>query len=157
MKKLQFTKTIKAPASLVYDTMLGIHRKKDYEEWTAAFNPTSTFKGTWEEGSKIYFTGTDEEGTVGGMVSKIEKNIPNEFISIKHIGILKGEKEITEGPEVAPWAGMLENYTFQEEEGITTVIIETDSDEEYENYFNETWEKALQQLKILVEKKNRPE
>ena len=105
----------------------------------------------------MYFTGTDEEGTVGGMVSKIEKNIPNEFISIKHIGILKGEKEITEGPEVAPWAGMLENYTFQEEEGITTVIIETDSDEEYENYFNETWEKALQQLKIMVEKKNRPE
>jgi len=51
---------------------------------------------------------------------------------------------------------MLENYTFQEEEGITTVIIETDSDEEYENYFNETWEKALQQLKIMVEKKNRP-
>ncbi len=55
MKKLQFKKEIKAPAQKVYETMLGLNDKSTYEQWTSAFNPTSTFEGTWEKGSKILF------------------------------------------------------------------------------------------------------
>jgi hypothetical protein len=42
MKKLQYKTTIEAPASKVYDIMLGISNIATYEAWTAAFNPTSS-------------------------------------------------------------------------------------------------------------------
>jgi hypothetical protein len=38
------------------------------------------------------------------MVSKIVENITNKFVSIKHCGLLMGDKEITEGPDVEKWA-----------------------------------------------------
>lgn len=151
MKKLQFKTDIKASAKKVYNTMLGIDNIETYEQWTAEFNPTSTYEGNWDKGSKIYFVGTDENGKRGGMVSEIADNIPFKFVSIRHYGILDGEKEITEGPDVEKWAGGLENYSFEEHNGVTTVTIESDVDEDYLDYFNTTWSKALNKLKELSE------
>ena len=42
MKKLQFKKDINASAEKVYNTMIGI---ETYQQWTAEFNPTSTYEG----------------------------------------------------------------------------------------------------------------
>jgi hypothetical protein len=66
MEKLQFKISIQAPAHKVYDVMLGISNKLNYEQWTALFNPTSTYEGNWNKGSKIRFVGTDEKGEKGG-------------------------------------------------------------------------------------------
>lgn len=151
MQKIQFKTTIKAPAQKVYETMLGLRDKATYEAWTALFNPTSSFEGDWKTGSKMYFTGVDSNGKRGGMVSEIAAHRPAEFISIRHIGMLDGETEILSGPQVEPWAGSLENYSFQEENGQTTVAVEMDADEAYMDYFNGTWPKALEQLKSLAE------
>ncbi|MEZ4779640.1 MAG: SRPBCC domain-containing protein [Flavobacteriaceae bacterium] len=151
MKKIQFTQTINASVDSVYDAMLGISSKKTYEQWTAVFNPTSTYEGTWEEGSRMYFVGENEKGEKGGMISEIVKNTPNQFVSIKHIGMLQGDKELLEGPEVESWAGCLENYTFKENKGVTTVIVELDGMEGHEDYFNETYPKSLQKLKEISE------
>ena len=52
MEKLQFKIEINAPISNVFDKMLGITNKSTYEQWTAMFNPTSTYEGNWEKGSK---------------------------------------------------------------------------------------------------------
>lgn len=114
MKKLQFKKEIKASAQKVYETMLGLKNKNTYEFWTAAFNPTSTYEGNWEKGSKIYFVGVDGNGKKGGMISNIEEHQPAKFISIKHYGFLDGDTEITTGEQVEKWAGGCENYSFQE-------------------------------------------
>ena len=100
MKKLQFSIEIKAPVMKAYDTMLGLTEKSAYEQWTAVFNPTSTYIGNWEKGSKILFVGMDEKGEKGGMVSRIIENTPNQFVSIQHYGLFKADQEITEGPEV---------------------------------------------------------
>ncbi|KJD31347.1 tungsten formylmethanofuran dehydrogenase [Tamlana nanhaiensis] len=151
MKKILFKKDINAPAAKVYTTMLGLDNIETYNQWTAAFNPTSTYEGTWEKGSKMLFVGTDENGKKGGMISEIAENIPNQFISIRHYGILDGDNEITEGPNVEQWAGGLENYAFSENNGITTVTIETDTIEDYQDYFNTTWPKALDKLKAISE------
>lgn len=151
MKKLQYTIEINASADEVYNTMLGIDNIETYNLWTAEFNPTSTYEGSWEKESKIYFVGTDENGKKGGMVSEIVENIPNQFVSIRHYGILDGDQEITEGPEVEKWAGGLENYSFQEENGVTTVTVECDMTEDYQDYFDTTWPKALKKLKELSE------
>lgn len=151
MKKITFKTQIKAPAKRVYETMLGLNDIATYEQWTAEFNPTSTYEGNWNKGEKMYFVGTDENGKRGGMISEIAENIPAEFVSIKHIGMLDGETEITSGEQVDPWAGSLENYAFQESNGITTVTVEMDTAEDYMDYFNGTWPKALKTLKKIAE------
>jgi uncharacterized protein YndB with AHSA1/START domain len=151
MKKLQFTTTINAPLERVYDCMLGISNKSTYEQWTALFNPTSSFEGSWEKGSKILFVGTDEQGKKGGMVSEIAENIPNKFVSIRHYGIVKDDKEITTGPEVEKWAGGFENYSFEENGGMTTVTVDLDTTEDFTDYMNQTYPKALGKLKEICE------
>jgi len=151
MKKLQFRKEINASSQKVYATMLGLKNKKTYEHWTSAFNPTSTYEGNWEKGSKILFTGVDENGKKGGMVSEIEEHKPASFVSIRHYGFLDGDTEITTGEIVEKWAGSHENYSFQENNGITTVTVELDTIEEYRDYFENSYPLALNKLKEISE------
>lgn len=153
MKKLKYTIDIKASAEKVYNTMLGLNNIKNYEEWTAAFNPTSTYEGNWQKGSKMLFIGTGEDGKRGGMVSEIEENIPNKFVSIRHYGLVQEDKEITTGPEVESWAGSHENYSYEENNGITTVTVEVDVAKDFIDYYNTTCPKALEKLKEMCERK----
>jgi hypothetical protein len=141
-----------APVTRVYDFMLGLKSKSTYEQWTSVFNPTSTFEGSWEKGNKMLFVGVDEKGEKGGMVSRIVENIPNRFVSVQHYGLVKGEKEITAGPEVQKWANGFENYTFEENQGTTTVTVDLDATEDFLDYMNQTYPKALDKLKELCEK-----
>ena len=149
METLHFEISISAKSEKVFYDMLDA---KYWNEWTALFNPTSTYKGKWETGSKILFLGTDTEGNVGGMVSRIKENIPNKFVSIEHLGIVKGEKEITSGPEVEGWAGAMENYTFSGNEETTLLSVDLDANQEFLSYFIETWPKALNKLKEICER-----
>ncbi len=152
MKNLQFTVNINAPVTRIYDIMLGINSKSTYEQWTSLFNPTSTYEGNWDKGSKILFIGVDEKGEKGGMVSRIAENIPNRFVSIQHYGLVKGDKEITEGPEVEKWANGFENYNFEENNGTTSLTVDLDIAEDFVDYMNQTYPKALDKLKELCEK-----
>lgn len=115
--------------------------EKHFAEWTAAFNPTSHFKGSWEKGSKILFLGSGQDGNMGGMVSRIKE----------HLGIVQDGKEITSGPDIEGWAGALENYTFTEDNGKTLLLIDMDANQEFKPYFLETWPKALNKLKAICE------
>lgn len=151
MKKLQYKTTIQASANRVYDIMLGISNKATYEAWTATFNPTSSYEGSWDKESKIYFLGVDEQGEKGGMVSRIAENKPNQFVSIQHYGLLKGDQEITSGPDVEKWANGTENYTFEESNGSTTVFVELEITEDFVGYMNDTYPKALEKLKEICE------
>ena len=152
MKKLQFKKSINAPVTKVYDSMLGISSKSTYEQWTSLFNPTSSYEGSWEKGNKMLFIGVDEKGEKGGMVSRIAENDPNRFVSIQHYGLLQADKEITEGPEVEKWANGFENYTFEENNGTTIVTVDLDTTEDFVDYMNQSYPKALDKLKELCEK-----
>ena len=149
LEVINFEISINAPAEKVFNLML---EDKTYREWTAEFNPSSYYKGSWDKGSKILFVGEDKDGNIGGMVSKIRENIPGKFISIEHLGLVKGEEEITSGAEVEGWAGALENYTFKTSNGNTVVEVDMDSNEDFKSYFQETWPKALNKLKTLCEK-----
>lgn len=152
MKKLQFKVIINAPVTKVYDLMLGTNSKSTYEQWTAMFNPTSTYEGSWDKGSKMLFVGVDENGERGGIVSEIFDNIPNKFVSIRHYGLVKGNEEITEGPEVEKWANGFENYSFEENNGTTTVTVDLDTTEDFIDYMNEKYPIALNKLKEICEK-----
>ena len=152
MKKLKFTVSINAPVTRIYNFMLGINSKSTYEQWTSVFNPTSSYEGSWDKGSKILFVGVDEKGEKGGMVSRIAENIPKQFVSIQHYGLVKGGMEITEGPEVEKWANGFENYSFEENNGTTILTVDLDITDDFIDYMNQTYPKALDKLKELCEK-----
>lgn len=145
---LHFQIHIQAPAEKVYSIMLD---EKTYREWTAEFSPTSFYRGSWEKGSKIHFIGVNEAGKEEGMVSRIKENIPAQFVSIEHLGMLNGNEEITSGPQVDGWAGALENYRFQPEGTGTLLMIDMDANEQFKSYFEETWPRALTKLKEVCE------
>lgn len=146
--RLFFQVEINASVEKVYKTML---EQETYKQWTAEFNPTSSFKGSWEKGSKILFLGVDENGQEGGMVSKIKENILNSFVSIEHIGMLVNGEEVTSGPDVEIWSGSEENYRFIDKNGKTVVEVELDTNNEYKSYFESTYPKALDKLKQICE------
>ncbi|VTR45188.1 Activator of Hsp90 ATPase homolog 1-like protein [Sphingobacterium thalpophilum] len=148
MKKLTYQLTIDAPAEHVFKTMLA---KETYKQWTSAFNPTSDFEGSWEKGEKIYFVGMNEKGEKEGMVARIAENIPNQYLSIQHYGILDNGQEVTEGPAVESWAGAFENYSFIDLGNQTTVKVDVDTNEEYIDYFEQAWPDALKRLKEICE------
>lgn len=145
---LIFSVSIKAPVEKVYETMLG---DEGYRQWTSVFNGTSHFVGSWEKGADIQFLGCDADGKTGGMISKIRENIPNRFVSIEHIGMIENGESFTSGPKVESWAGALENYGFNEADGITTVNVSLDTGSGWDDYFNQTYPKALEKLKEICE------
>lgn len=149
MKTLHYNIDINAPAAKVAATMLD---KDTYKQWTEAFNPTSDFEGSWSKGESIKFTGISKEGKKEGMVAEVMEHIPNEFVSLRHYGVLDGEEIITEGPATEGWAGALENYTFEERNGRTTVTVAVDCNEQHLDYFDKTWPLALDKLKALAER-----
>jgi hypothetical protein len=152
MNKLQYTIKINAPVNKVYDLMLGISNKSTYEQWTAMFNPTSTYEGNWNKGSKMLFVGFDEKGNKGGLVSEIADNITNKYISIRHYGLVQANMEIISGPEVEKWANGFENYKFQENNGVTEILIElVGLTEDLIEYMNDSWPKALNKLKEVCD------
>ena len=151
MKRLQFQVRINERSTKVYDVMLGISNRTTYEQWTSLFNPTSTYEGSWNKGSKILFVGIDEKGKKGGMVSEIAENTPNQFVSIRHYGLLKDDQEITEGADVEKWAGGFENYSFEENDGVTSVTVDLETTEDFVDYMNQTYPKALDKLKEICE------
>jgi hypothetical protein len=151
MERLQFDIIINATVSEVYETMLGLKSITSYQQWTAAFNPTSTYEGTWQEGSIMHFVGVDEHGVKGGVVSRIVKNEANYFVSIQHYGLIKGEEEITSGPDVEKWANGFENYSFEEVNGHTELKVFLDAHVDFAEYMQLAYPNALRKLKELCE------
>ena len=146
---LHFEILINTSPEKVYDTMID---EKGYSEWTAAFDPTSHFKGTWEKDSKILFLADAPDGNIRGMVSRIRENIRNQFISIEHLGVVDQGKEVLCGPEANEWAGMQENYSFTPKDGQTLLSVDTDTSSGYKSYFMSTWPRALEILKSICER-----
>jgi len=151
MQKVHYSIKINASSEKVWDTML---QDATYREWTKPFNEGgSYYEGAWDKGSKMHFIGPDENGKLGGMVSVIEENNPHEFISIKHIGLLKEDgSEDTTSDEVKKWGGAHENYTFEEKDGVTTVKVDLDTADDFKEFMDKTWPPALEKLKQLAEK-----
>jgi hypothetical protein len=149
MTKLHLSQFINAPREKVWKTMLN---DATYRDWTAAFNPGSYYKGSWEKGSKISFLGPDPTtGKEGGMASEIEESRPYEFVSIHHIAIIQDGVEQTDSALAQDWVGAHENYTFVEKDGGTELQVDMDIIESEKEKMEEMWKKGLARLKELAE------
>ena len=144
MQKINFSTKINATKEKVWKILWD---DETYRKWTSVFTPGSYAESDWKEGSKILFL----DGNGSGMVSKIETNRPNEFISFKHLGEVKNGVEDTESDKVKGWAGAHENYTLKQVNGITELSVDIDMNDEYKEMFMKIFPKALEQVKILSE------
>ena len=140
MKRQQFKITINAARERVWDVLLGTDT---YPKWTAPFAEGSSVKTDWKKGSKTLFL----DGQGSGMVSEIAENIPNEFLSIRHLGEYKDGVEDLE----SEWAGYLENYTLNTVDGKTELRVDIDLNEDFNEYMLKTWPQALDKVKEMAE------
>ena len=144
MKRLHFTTVIHASRQAVWDAMLA---PETYRIWTAEFTEGSYYEGSWETGARIRFLAPGGDG----MTSVIEESRPHEFLSIKHLGVIKDGVEDTESEEVRKWAPGFENYSFSEAGSSTELAVDSDTTPDFEAYLVETWPRALARLKALCE------
>ncbi|MEJ7692509.1 SRPBCC domain-containing protein [Daejeonella sp.] len=146
MKKLEFTKEIKAPVQKVWDTLWN---EETYSQWTAPFNPNggSTIQTDWKVGGKTLFL--DTEGN--GMISTIKsKNEPYEMV-FEHQGeVIKGIEDTT-SEKVKSWAGSLEEYHLSESNGITTLKASVQTGEEWAKMMSEGFGKGFEIVKEISE------
>ncbi len=145
MKKITFEIEIKASTAKVWQVLWN---DVTYRQWTGAFQEGSYAVSDWNEGSGIHFLSPDG----GGMYSVIDVLKPKEFMAFKHLGVLKNFEEQPLDEETKTWSGGMEVYTLKEEGRITTLIAELDAIESFEDYFKETFPKALARVKELAEK-----
>ncbi len=147
MKKLEFTKEIKAPAQKVWDTLW---TDDTYSQWTAPFNPNggSSIQSDWKVGGRTLFL--DNNGS--GMIATIKtKNEPEEMV-FEHLGEVIDGKEDTTSEKVKSWAGSLEGYYLSESNGVTTLKATVETSPEWEKMMNDGFTKGLTIVKELSEK-----
>ncbi|MES2931811.1 MAG: SRPBCC domain-containing protein [Patescibacteria group bacterium] len=144
MTNLHYATQINAPREKVWDVMLD---DATYREWAAVFMPGSYYQGDWSEGSKMLFLGPGANGEKeGGMAAVVKENRPGEFLSLSY------HAEIRDGVEVPMQGNGLENYTLSDADGGTEVSVDLlNLPDEYADMFNDSWPKALETLKGLVE------
>lgn len=140
METIKLSIQINTPKEKVWEVLWN---DDSYKQWAAVFCEGSYAIGDWNEGSNIRFP--DANGN--GMFSIIEKKIPNQQMSFKHL------EEIKDGVEIgSEWAGATENYFLVENKNGTELTTVMDSNEEYKEYFETTFPKALQIVTQLSEK-----
>ena len=144
MERKSFSIRVNASREKIWDVLWS---DGSYRQWTSVFAEGSRAETDWKKGSKVLF----HDGKGDGMVSTIIENIPNEFMSIKHLGEVKNGIEDTASEKVKQWAGAMENYTLTEVDGKTELNVDMDIAEEYKDYFLTTWPKALEKIKELAE------
>ncbi len=137
MKQITFTTLINAPAEKVW---FCLWNKANYENWTKVFSEGSHARSDWNKGSRIHFLSPE----CSGMFSDIIEMIPNVQMSFNHLGEVKNSEEQGVNDE---WKDSEESYYLSEENGVTTLKTILKIDEKWQDFFNDTFPKALDLVK----------
>jgi hypothetical protein len=144
LKRIQFDITIAAPPSRVYALMIDA---ASYRQWTSAFAEGSCYEGSWSQGAQIRFLAPSGDG----MLAEIAENRTDEFISIRHLGLIVQGVVDTHSDAARAWAPAYENYSFLAVPEGTRLVVDQDVSDEFEAYMQAAWPKALARLKALCE------
>jgi hypothetical protein len=144
MKKIQFSIEIHSTKERVWDTLW---QDETFRQWASIIDPETYMVGDLKEGNEIQFISS---ASGYGVTSLVEKLIANEFLLLRHRADTKeGGKRERENQ----WTGGEESYSLAEKDGITTLTVAFDIPPELEEEFNVSYPKALEQVKVLAERK----
>ena len=145
MKKLNYSISINVNKETVWNTMLN---SGTYTKWAKAFSPESQYEGEWKQGSLMKFF----DPNLGGTVAFIEKIKLYEHIHAKHVAVIdKDGNEDRDSETAKKWIGVRESYRFSEDNGVTELLVDINTHEEFVRMFDDSWPEALRLLKDLCE------
>jgi uncharacterized protein YndB with AHSA1/START domain len=141
MLTLRFSIDINAPRQSVWKVLWD---EESFRDWTSVFTEGvqgSHINSDWEEGERFEFF---ESGV--GSYGIIDKLVPNEFVSLRHLGeIREGDDHPFDGEE------RIEQYVLEQQGGRTRRTLAQDIPEEHKVMFENAIPKALQRVKQLAE------
>ena len=141
---MKFSIDIKTTKDKVWDTLW---QDETLRQWANIIDPGTYMVGDLKVGNEVQFI-SSENGY--GVTSLVEKLTPNEFLLLKHSSDTQNKGKLERDNQ---WTGGEESYSLVEKDGITTLNTSFDVPPELEEYFNTTYPKALEQVKLLAEKK----
>ena len=141
INRLQFSIDIKAEKSKIW---AALWNDNSYRDWVSVFFEGSyAVTDNWKEGSKVLFLNPGKNG----IYSIIEKHVPNQIMSFKHIGnVVKGEEQPID-EDTKKWTGATETYTLKEGNDSNTLTVDIDVMDEHLEYMTLTFPKALEKIK----------
>lgn len=139
MPILTFDISIQSTKEKVWDVLWS---DKGYRKWTSVFTNGSYAVSDWQEGSPIDFLGPDNSGMFG----KIVKNETYTQMVFQHLGEIKnGIKEAMD------WENATEDYQLFEKEYGILLLVTMNVPDQFVDFFNNLFHKALQLVKELSE------
>lgn len=148
METLHYSIEIKAPKAIIWEKLWS---EETYPIWTSAFDEGSRAESDWKEGSRILFL----NGKGDGMVSTIERSDPYNYMAFKHLGGYSNGKEDLDSEATKEWSGAMETYRLDEKDGVTTLFVTVDTLERYRGIMENSFPKALGNVKSLAESDRR--
>lgn len=140
MKQLEFSIEINASKEKVWNILW---EDQSYRDWTSRFIPGSYYEGELKEGNDILFLSPGKHG----LFAKVEKVIPFQSMHFVHFGLvidgISQPKTFNEGA--------IEHYDLFESELGTKITVSLRTEEEYIDYFNNSFPRALNAVKQLSE------
>lgn len=138
MKNINKSIKINAPKEKVWDAITN-----HLPEWGIAF--AANVGGSFELGELTWFI---QDGM--GMKGKTTERRENEFLKSENVVVVINNVEST---DMGEWAGSGDSYKLTEENGVTTLEVETigATEEDYE-LMSKMWDEALEKIKNIAEK-----
>lgn len=140
---MQFSIGIHAAKEKVWNTLW---QDATFREWAGIIDPGTYMVGDLKEGNEVQFI----SGNGYGVTSLVEKLTPGEFLLLRHSADTQDEGKRERAQE---WTGGTESYTLAEKDGTTTLTAAFDVPPELEEMFKVSYPKALEQVKLLAERK----
>ena len=145
MKRLRFSIEIGAPRATVWRKML---EQESYRDWTSEFTEGSYYEGSWEQGSKIGSCRPEAKGWWPRSPRAGHSSSSRSAISDSS----RAASTTRRVSAARAWAPAYEIYTFVEKNGTTDVVVDLDTNAEFEKMFSDLWPKALRRLKGICER-----
>ena len=142
MKTIKKIITIAAPKEKVWNVLVEDELNR---LWFAEFSEGSHAITDWIEGHKVIFADNSKRGIIGKIVEKH----PYEMLSIAYDGLYDDGVEDFDSAEAQKVKGCFEKYFLNEENGSTTLSIESDMGEEHYDMMVASWDKALEKIETL--------
>ena len=143
MKEIKFSIEINATKEKVWETLW---QDETLRQWAGVIDPGTHLVGDLVEGNEVQFI----SGNGYGVTSLVDQLTTNEFLLFKHSADTQDEGKRERAKE---WTGGKESYRLAERNGTTTLTAAFDVPPEQEEYFKDNYPKALEQVKILAERK----